>query len=289
MGVPQEFIFGGLQYSGSNVSMRMLENHFLGYRQGLLHLLRDFALHKVANYLGWAKVDIEFRRFKMADDLQRLFFYQQLNQAGKVSDRTLLIESDLDPKLEREYLNDELAKSIDTQRRTQVGSAAVQGEASLVQLRYQNKGQAEAIKAQTKAQLEAQAEMGNPAAAEPGPPLLQQGTQPPAGAQPSPAGALPAETQGMPGESQLTMDARGGGADLMTLARRAVSYLNKVAQTDSEEANRMVKFMRVRNPQMFSLVAQILQQQRGGNENPLNPLQQPMPEQRPPRREPAMG
>src|SRR5690606_6737347 len=33
MGVPLEFVKGGLQYSGSNVSMRMLENMFIGYRQ----------------------------------------------------------------------------------------------------------------------------------------------------------------------------------------------------------------------------------------------------------------
>jgi hypothetical protein len=35
MHVPIEFVFGGLQYSGSNVSMRMLENQFLGYRTSL--------------------------------------------------------------------------------------------------------------------------------------------------------------------------------------------------------------------------------------------------------------
>jgi len=273
MGVPQEFIFGGLQYSGSNVSMRMLENHFLGYRHSLLHLVRDFVLHKVANFLGWAKVDVEFRRFKMADDLQRLFFFQQLNQAGKVSDRTLLIEADLDPQVEQTYLDSELAKSIETQRRTQVGSAAVQGEAQLVNMRYTNRAQAEGMKAQMLAQAEAQREMETGTAAPPPP-------------EPQPA---PTEAPGaLPGESQLTVASRGGGIDLMTEARRAVSYLNQVAQSDPEEANRMVKFMRQRNPQMFSLVARILQEQRGGNENPLDARQQPMPEQRPPRRA-AMG
>ena len=283
MGVPQEFIFGGLQYSGTNVSMRMLENRFLDYRQSLLHLLRDFIIGRIARSMGWPSIPIEFRRFKMADDLQRLFFFQQLNQAGKVSDRTLLIEADLDPAVEHGYLDTELVKSLETQRRTQVGSAAVSGEAQLVQMRYQNKAQAEGMKSQMRAQAQVQQEMqpqgGPPGQPQPGQPA-QQG---------QPGGALPGEAPGMEEavQSPLSEGQRGGGIDIQTLARRAASVIQSMARDDKNEAMRMMDSIKRRNPQLFSMILQIMQDHAGGNENPLNAAQQPMPEQRPTRREPA--
>ena len=44
MGVPQEFLMGGLSFSGSNVSLRMLENQFLDQNTDHLHLIN---LHQV--------------------------------------------------------------------------------------------------------------------------------------------------------------------------------------------------------------------------------------------------
>jgi hypothetical protein len=72
MHVPIEFVFGGLQYSGSNVSMRMLENQFLGYRLMQHVMVNDFILGRIADYMEWPRPQTRFKRFKMADDLQRL-------------------------------------------------------------------------------------------------------------------------------------------------------------------------------------------------------------------------
>jgi len=289
MGVPQEFVFGGLQYSGSNVSMRMLENHFLHYRQGLLHLLSDFILKRIAQRLEWPEVEIEFTRFKMADDLQRLFFFQQLNQAGKMSDRTLLIEADLDPKLEEKYMADELIRGLETQRRNQLGAAAVAGEAQLTQMRYTNKAQAEGVKAQMVAQVKAQGEAQRIQEQQATPQAQPGHPAPPADQHASPAGgALPDEGQaGM--ESQVGLQSVGTNVDVLTLARRAASYLTNVAQSDPNQAQQNLNFMRSRNPQLYTLVVKLLKAQQGGTENPLDARQQPMPEQRPPRRVPATG
>ena len=92
MGVPQEFVFGGLSWSGSSISLRMLENHFLVYRQSLLDFLDNFLIKKIANFMGSKKINIKMQEFKMADDVQRKQLLQQLNQMDKISDKTFLKE-----------------------------------------------------------------------------------------------------------------------------------------------------------------------------------------------------
>ena len=53
MGVPIEFVFGGMQFSGSNVSMRILENHFLDQKAQSKQLVTDFLLPSIGAYMGW--------------------------------------------------------------------------------------------------------------------------------------------------------------------------------------------------------------------------------------------
>ncbi len=91
MTVPQEFVFGGLSWSGSSISLRMLENHFLVYREDLIGFL-DFISHKISSFLDVNPVKIRMQEFKMADDIQRKQLFLQLNQMQKISDDTLLKE-----------------------------------------------------------------------------------------------------------------------------------------------------------------------------------------------------
>jgi len=95
MGIPVELVFGGLSYSGSNVSLRMLENTFLGYLQDHLSMLK-WVIRSTGTYLGWPTVSGRFKPFKMADDLQRKAYLFQLNQADKLSDESLLADADYD-------------------------------------------------------------------------------------------------------------------------------------------------------------------------------------------------
>jgi len=92
MGAPQEFVFGGLTWSGSSISLRMLENHFLVYRESLLEMINEFIIPKLATFLDVKPYQVKMQEFKMADDVQRKQLLQQLNQMDKVSDSTFLKE-----------------------------------------------------------------------------------------------------------------------------------------------------------------------------------------------------
>lgn len=91
MTVPQEFVFGGLSWSGSSISLRMLENHFLVYRQDLLQFL-EFVNKKICSFLNIKPRKIKMQEFKMADDIQRKQLFMQLNSMAKISDTTMLKE-----------------------------------------------------------------------------------------------------------------------------------------------------------------------------------------------------
>lgn len=55
MGVPREFLLGGMSYAGTNVSLRMLENTFIGYL-GRHRDLLNFVIERVASFMQWPVV-----------------------------------------------------------------------------------------------------------------------------------------------------------------------------------------------------------------------------------------
>ena len=154
-GIPQEFIFGGLQWSGSNTSLRALENMLLGYNRQRHELIIDFVIRKIARFMRWPFVNARFEKFKMADDLQRAMFYLQLNQAQKISDRRLMEEIGENFDLETERMGSEIKKQLQSNRKMQVATADIQGEAALKSSRYQAKAQ----EIQQRAQMALQKEM----------------------------------------------------------------------------------------------------------------------------------
>jgi hypothetical protein len=154
MGFPNEIIFGGLSYSGSNVSLRMVENMFLGYLSDQLSLLR-WVIDRTASYLNWAKVGARFKPFKMADDLQRKAYLFQLNQAGKMSDESLLADADYDSAKEDKIMELEASRRVSAMKKQRLLQAEMEGEAMLVTAKWQNKAQAKAMVEQAAIQTEA--------------------------------------------------------------------------------------------------------------------------------------
>jgi hypothetical protein len=152
MQVPREFIMGGLSWSGSNVSMRMLENHFLRYMSDVTRLVRHFIVKNVATYLGWPEPRVRFKPFKMADDLQRKALLFQYNQAQKISDATLLHDADLSPEKEDELIQNEAARRMETLKKNQLAQAEIQGEAQVVMAKYQARSQTVMQREQMQAQ-----------------------------------------------------------------------------------------------------------------------------------------
>lgn len=143
MNVPQEFVFGGLSWSGSSVSLRMLENQFLNYRSMHQNFLQFWLVPKIAQFMGWSEVSLSMREFKMADDLQQKQLLISLNQLKKISDKTLLAEFGKDSSEEARLIEAELRGSLAIQRLQSLYAADIQNETALSQMKAQQKFQAE--------------------------------------------------------------------------------------------------------------------------------------------------
>lgn len=319
MHVPIEFVFGGLQYSGSNVSMRMLENQFIGYQQASFDLVKNFVLGRIADFMGWPRPNLRFKRFKMADDLQRSALCFQLNQAQKLSDTTLLDDMDYDLQQEEKYKAVEMAKQMVNQRKLMIANAAVQGEVGVIQTKWQaiamrvaqemgvdpsqlQGGQGGGAQGQQMDMGQAAAGMPNPATGQPdeltggaggggtgdGSQQPQQGGEIAAG-MPDSTTAYPENGEQMPNEgipiemqSPLNASQQQSGYNLLYLARRAATDLGK-----KDEMSRQADLMKLRgvNPQLYMLVNQLMVNDQGSQEDPLDPLQSPLPVMKPPRRQ----
>jgi hypothetical protein len=313
MGVPREFVFGGLTYSGSNVSMRMVENMFIGYRTDHENMLNQFVIRRIANFMEWPTTTAHMRRFKMADDLQRAALIFQANQAMKVSDQTFLTELDMDPAVEEQRRNAELDKSLKFQEKMQIAQAHVQAEVAGITA----KAQAEAAQQMAQA-MPGQVGEGAPPGAgaeggadapgaeggQPGMPGAEGGAQTgqegemqagedvmpgmPAGSTVSAENAQGAPQDGVPqaAMSPLTLGQKGGGANLIYMAKRAAAQLQKM-----DPLNKMMELNKMKgaNPQLYSIVIQMMNESQGSQANPLDPMQSPMPTQKPSRRVAQVG
>lgn len=274
MGVPREFLMGGLSYSGTNVSMKMLENAFISYI-GRQRAQAKWVMKMVAHFMGWPEANIRFKPFKMADDLQRKAYLFQLNQAGKVSDTTLLRDTDLDQEDENEIMSNEADKRIEGQKKQQIAMAEIQGESQLIMMKYQAKAQ--------QAQLEAQA--GAVAPGEPGGPegmLGMGGAQEQAGGIPSqvssPVGMgqrLPPGPEGQPGAAL--------GGDITQMAQ---SYAQQLAQMPPDQQELAINAIAAQSPELAQLVKQLLGSMNSSAQSGVD--MRPDPEKLPPRRASAM-
>lgn len=165
MSVPQEFVFGGLTWTGSSITLRMLENTFQGTRDGMQRLIK-FLISLFAKYFKYKPIDIYMSELKMADDIQRQQIAMNLEAAGKISETRLLSELGYDHVEEKRLKQEEFAAKLSAFIRDSVLQARAQGEAGLVSLDYQIQSQKKQIEAegdmmlsQAKSQTEAQNKM----------------------------------------------------------------------------------------------------------------------------------
>lgn len=139
--VPQEFVYGNLSWSGSSVSLRVLENIFLSTIDQLNAFLQDFLVPKLQMFLSLPPVTIRHKDFKMADDAQQRQIALGLRQTNTVSDLTVLEELGFDPELERRRRQDESADRDNSVMKTMSVQAESQGKAMLIQTEYQLRAQ----------------------------------------------------------------------------------------------------------------------------------------------------
>lgn len=285
LGVPREFLMGGLSYAGTNVSMRMLENAFISY-VGRHRLMAQWVMKTVAHFMEWPEATIRFKPFKMADDLQRKAYLFQLNQAGKMSDTSLLADADYDMADEDDLMLREADKRLEAQKKQQLSQADMQGEAQMIMQKWQVKAQQAMTEAQ--AAPAAPGEPGGPEGGMPGapaPPAPQGGgaPQPGTGGLPPEAGSQLNAGQSMGSPEQAMQGQPPAQADLMQMAQ---GYAEQIAGLPPDQQQMALQAISAQSPELAQLVQQFLSQimeaqPQGGPQVDTRPL----PEKLPPRRE----
>ena len=296
---PVEFVKGGLSYSGTSVSMRMMENMFLGYMLNHKHLLR-WVMQQVAAYLDWPVARARFKPFKMADDLQRLSLMFQANASNKISDTTFLSQVDLSQEEENKIMVAETASRLEATEKQQLAMADIQGKAQMIMMKYQTKAQLQAQQEQQ--QPQAPGEPGGPdslstgtpggqQAAAPGqqaPENVQQAAsdaaQPQGGNAPAPPPAS-APAQSVPKQAQSQLNAgqmNNAQPDMQSWAMAQAQMLVTLPKNQQEMA---LQNLQSQNPQLAALVRQLLAQMQPQEEAQGGGVDMtPLPEKLPPRR-----
>ena len=139
MNMPQEFVYGGLQYSGTSFSIRMLSNLFSTYRGQLSEFLNGFFIPRLSEVFSIEPVQTHFTDLKLADDVQKKQVLLALNQQNKLSTGTLLSEMDLDASMEMKKIKDELEEQGEILGKQMVTQEKAKAEALLANIRGQIK------------------------------------------------------------------------------------------------------------------------------------------------------
>ena len=154
LGVPLEFIKGGTSWTGSSVSLRIVENHFLTYRELLLDFLNYFLLPKLRSHFDLPQVKVHFKQFKMSDDLQYRQLMFEMVQTGKISNSRFLADMGIDPEQELKLIQNEKNQLQDAAINAAKKEAEAQGEAGLILAKYQVRTQLLAERESFQAKME---------------------------------------------------------------------------------------------------------------------------------------
>lgn len=103
MGIPEEFLRGGLSFTGSSVTLRMLENSLAPYVAEIESLVQ-WITDRVGNYLSWGRVEVTLSDFKLVDDVQQKSLLFSLHEMGVLAPSSLMSTMGFDAKEEREKI-----------------------------------------------------------------------------------------------------------------------------------------------------------------------------------------
>lgn len=153
--VPQEFIYGGLNWSGSSISLRVLENLFINRKTQLDGFLCDFVIPKVRAYAKLSSINIRHRDFKMADDAQQKQIALSLRQTNTISDQTTIEELGFDYEQEIERRSVEESQRLVSLEKQTIAQAEIEGRRLLISARYEAKSALERMKEDARAKNQA--------------------------------------------------------------------------------------------------------------------------------------
>lgn len=284
--VPQEFIYGGLNWSGSSISLRVLENLFIARISDLNNFLRDFVVTRLQRFCDLTPIKIHHRDFKMADDAQQKQIALGLRATNTISDRTTVEELGFDWETEQERRKLEEVERSESMSRQMLQQAEIQGQVMLVQSSYQAKAEIEQRKAReqalraatgdgfTFATAEAAQTMGDPQ--QQVDTATQQSAMAAAGStKPAPGGGKPA-AHGSAGKGKAGGKDSGVKFDQKTLESMAH---HMIKSTDPSMLQSQLSVISQTNPQLAKAVQQRIKMVKGQVKE-----LKPLPEQKPPRR-----
>lgn len=275
MGIPQEFLFGGLNWTGSSITLRSLQNDFLHNQNQLLDLT-NWMKDKIRLFLKIPNIKkVRFLDFKMADDIQRIQQLISLNAQRKVSDETLLTELGLDYEKETKKIIDEIQVQNKIQDLMARSQAKTSGEAQIISYNYQQKLQELQLKAQAKEQAQGDA-----------PGLMYGGAQTAPGMGAEQSGLIPQNEQVQQGAGQAQMDQPNaalqpgyqdqnsgnmpgagpavsdqGQNSYLDIHKTIKSWATKLSKMDSMEQRRMLTQIKQQMPEFGDAVEKALNQE----------------------------
>jgi len=138
MGVPVEFIRGGLTHAGGSVTLRMIENILFTFTSQL-ETMMQWLTDEVNNYMNYEEVEVNLIPFKLVDDVQQKQLILQLWEAGKISDTTASEYFDINFEEERKKLISDNEQNAKTEQKMNRVMADIQNNIA-EQLRQQEMG-----------------------------------------------------------------------------------------------------------------------------------------------------
>lgn len=124
IGVPIEFVKGGLGYTAAGASIRVLENQLMGLSNSM-EKVANFVAKQIAVYSDKKPINVKITPFRIIDDLAEKQILLQLYQAQKVSDHTMASMFKLDAKSENDRMAEESKVGVRTTQELQAYQQSV--------------------------------------------------------------------------------------------------------------------------------------------------------------------
>lgn len=286
MNVPREFIFGGVSYSGTSISLRILENQFITYRLKLMDFINDFLIRGMAEERGdWTSekdddslISAKMVEMKMVDDVQQKQLILDLNARGKVTDEYMWKAMGLDPDKIKTGLEKEAMDQIKKNERIQM--AQIESQVAIEKYQIECRKNAGLMDENNPPDNNFVGQGGNPR------------TQPPTGTDDAQAqqAEVPEQQQEQPADNVPQDEAAVAQPPEEAVIEPPTGNVNERLYGTAREMLKLPKQQRdsiiaaypATTQQKLQEVIAILEQEQDSNNRSTD--MRPMPEQRPPRR-----
>ena len=140
LGIPQEFLYGGLTKAGMDATMHLLENQLQSHVDDLNEALQ-WLCDKVTDAMSIDTLDVELTEFRMTEDTERKQMVMGIHQMGMVSNDTLATMLNVDITKERDKRKQEALDETRFNHELQVETQKLQKELMEQQQLTQASGQ----------------------------------------------------------------------------------------------------------------------------------------------------